>query len=125
MRLNREDNSIVNSMDLIMPYSGEAVGAAEREEDSNILEKRLLDSTMLVLLKEAIKKENGTFNKFNDEELTKEAVSRFQWYLDVVKEHPIKHAGCGIGLNRVTQSLLQLDDIRLSTAYPLNRETLF
>lgn len=125
MRLNRADNTIVNSMDLLMPYSGEAVGAAEREEDYEILKKRLLDSTMLILLKDAIKKENDNFRNYNDEELTKEALSRFQWYLDIVKKYPIKHAGCGIGLNRVTQSLIQSTDIRKSTAYPLNRETLF
>ncbi|MBU2634464.1 MAG: hypothetical protein KJ674_04435 [Nanoarchaeota archaeon] len=124
MRLNRGDNTVVNSMDLLMPYGGEAVGAAEREENYDILKNRLLNSTMLTLLKDAIGKERE-FNEYGGIELEREAVSRFKWYLDVVKEHPIEHAGCGIGLTRVTQSLLQSTDIRDSTAYPLNRETLF
>ncbi|MFH1211620.1 MAG: amino acid--tRNA ligase-related protein, partial [Candidatus Woesearchaeota archaeon] len=124
MRLNREDNTIVNSMDLIMPYSGEAVGAAEREEDYNILRKRLEESDMLRLLKDAVKKESRFTGKSSDE-IHKEAMSRFDWYVDIIKNKPISHAGCGIGINRVCQAILNTDDIRHATAFPLNRETLF
>lgn len=124
MRLNREDPTVVNSMDLLMPSSGEAVGAAEREEDYKILMKRLLESDMLRLLKQAIQQENG-FGRHTHHKLEEEALSRFKWYLDIIKQKPITHAGCGIGLNRVTQSLLNSKDIRECTVYPMNRETLF
>ncbi|MDD5253842.1 MAG: hypothetical protein PHG05_01920 [Candidatus Nanoarchaeia archaeon] len=124
MRLNRTENLVVNSMDLIMPYSGEAVGAAEREEDFKILLKRLRESDMLRLLKEEIKNEQK-FVGVNEGKINEEAEKRFEWYLNIIKEKPIRHAGCGIGINRVTQAILKASDIRHSTAFPLNRETLF
>jgi len=124
MRLNREDNTIVNSMDLIMPYSGEAVGAAEREENHLILKKRLNDSSMLELLKEAMTKETG-YENCTKQEIHTKALERFDWYMNIIKSYPITHAGCGIGINRVTQSILQTKDIRYATAFPMNRETLF
>ena len=124
MRLNRDDKTIVNSMDLLMPYSGEAVGAAEREENYTILTKRLENSSMLKLLKEAITKEIG-YENCNDTELHSVAMQRFDWYMNIIKNYPIIHAGCGIGINRVTQSILQTTDIRYATAFPMNRETLF
>ncbi|MBN1385420.1 hypothetical protein JW968_00405 [Candidatus Woesearchaeota archaeon] len=124
MKVNRDDGSVVNSMDLLMPFSGEAVGAAEREESHGRLVERLESSDMLRLLKEAIKEEYG-FSAFSDKELHSEALRRFDWYMKIIKEHPIPHAGCGIGISRVTQSILQQKDIRKSTAFPLNRATLF
>lgn len=125
MRLNREDPSIVNSMDLILPYGGEAVGAAEREENYDVLKKRLEKSEMLKLLKRAIKYEEHECMFMSDEVIHDEAMSRFEWYMSIVKEKPIKHAGCGIGINRVMQTLLKCDDIRYSTAFPMNIETMF
>ena len=107
MRRNEENPKVVNSADLILPCSGEAVGAAEREHDHELLKKKLLESEMYKRLKE----------KGKD-------IKDFGWYLNVVKEKPIKHAGCGIGLNRVTQFILGIDDIRASTAYPMNRISL-
>ena len=124
MRLVRDDNSVVHSMDLLMPYSGEAVGAAEREEDYEILMQRLKNSDMFGLMKEEIKKEKG-FEEHSEEKLGEEGMKRFEWYTNIIRKHPLKHAGCGIGINRVTQALLQTKDIRHSTAYPLNRETVF
>lgn len=124
MRVNRSDSRIVNSMDLLMPYSGESVGAAEREEDHQILRNRLEESDMLRLLKDAIGSEKE-FENFDSSQLFTEAMSRFDWYMDVIKQHPITHAGCGIGINRVVQSILKTDDIRYATAFPMNRETLF
>jgi asparaginyl-tRNA synthetase len=124
MRLNRDDKTVVNSMDLLMPYSGESVGAAEREENHTILLERLLKSDMYKLLKDAISKE-PLYNRYSDEKLSKEASRRFDWYMNIIKENPVRHAGCGIGINRVSQAILQTDDIRNSTAFPMNKETLF
>ena len=108
MRENDYRSEIVNSSDLIMPGSGEAVGAAEREYRHDKLKERLENSTMMQQLKNL----GGS-------------IEDFSWYLDCVKNNGIKlHSGCGIGLNRVTQFVLGADDIRKSTVFPLNSETI-
>ncbi len=108
MRVNRERKEIVNSADLILPISGEAVGSAEREFDYKILIKRFEKSQMYAKMKDA-----GVTMK------------DLGCYLKIVKKNEIpKHAGCGIGMERVLQSLLSPcpTDIRLfSQAYILNR----
>jgi len=123
MRVNRKDERIVNSGDLLLPYSGEAVGSAEREEDVSILERRLRESDMMRLMKERLST-RPEFAGGDYQQLEGEVMNRFRWYLDLIKEDPIKHAGCGIGFNRVAQAVLQATDIRAVTAYPLNKETI-
>ena len=103
----RRNGNLVNSCDLILPHSGEAVGAAEREHDFDLLKEKLLKSEMYEKL----------LNRGKD-------IRDFEWYLNIVREHPIQHAGCGIGLNRVMQFILASDDIRACTPFPLNRESL-
>lgn len=120
MRENRQNPKVVNSMDLLLPYSGEAVGAAEREEEVARLCKRLEKSTMLKLMLEASK----TRSNKTEHELKEEFISKFDWYIDLVERFPIRHAGCGIGKNRVTQAFLSSTDIRACAAYPLNKESL-
>jgi asparaginyl-tRNA synthetase len=108
MRENDFRTDIVNSSDLILPGSGEAVGAAEREYRYDKLKERLENSMMM----QQLKARGGN-------------IEDFQWYLDCVKTNGIKlHSGCGIGLNRVTQFVLGADDIRKSTVFPLNSETI-
>lgn len=108
MRENDHRPEIVNSTDLILPESGEAVGAAEREYRYEKLKERLENSTML----QQLKLRGGSIQNFN-------------WYLECVKNNGIKlHSGCGIGLNRVTQFVLGADDIRKCTVFPLNSETI-
>jgi aspartyl/asparaginyl-tRNA synthetase len=47
----------------------------------------------------------------------------FDWFLSFYKNNKANlHSGCGIGFNRVTQSLLMLDDIRACTVFPQNSE---
>ncbi len=108
MRENDENPEIVNSADLLLPMSGEAVGAAEREYRYERLYERLVNSTMFKQLVE----KGGS-------------IEDFDWYLDFYKEHNnVLHSGCGIGLNRVTQFVLGAEDIRATTAFPLNRESI-
>lgn len=107
MKTNSKNPQMVNSTDLILPHSGEAVGAAEREYEYKALYERLKESSMLKQLVER----GGS-------------ISDFQWYLDFYKRHNVPHAGCGIGLNRVTQFVLGTDDIRATTVFPLNKESL-
>lgn len=101
--LNAANPNRVLSCDLLLPYSGEAVGAAVREEDHNVLVKKLLESPMFAMLKER----GHTLEDFSE-------------YLDEVRDHAVPHAGCGIGLYRVMQSVVQTDDIRLASTYLLN-----
>lgn len=107
MRRNESAEKIVDSADLILPYSGEAVGSAQREHDADVLEEKLKNSTMLKLLQE----KGGS-------------IEDFRWYLNFVRDFPMQHSGCGIGLNRVMQFVLASGDIRATTAYPMNRISL-
>ncbi|MFH1174402.1 MAG: asparagine--tRNA ligase [archaeon] len=108
MRQNDDNPDIVNSSDLIMPYSGETVGAAERENNYDRLVERLQQSEMFKKLK--------TRGKSLDD---------FEDYLTMVKENPILHSGCGIGFGRLSQAVLGVDDIRIATPYPLQPGTLY
>jgi asparaginyl-tRNA synthetase len=108
MKQNAYNPSVVNSTDLVLPFSGEAVGAAEREYEYEPLLKRLEESNMLRQLRER----GGSIHDFD-------------WYLEFYRQHGGKpHSGCGIGLNRVTQSVLGNNDIRTSTVFPMNKQTL-
>jgi len=108
MRENDENPNIVNSCDLILPLSGEAVGGAEREYRYEKLKERLEQSTMLKMLIA-----NGG------------SIKNFDWYLNFYKERTAGlHSGCGVGFNRVTQSVLGANDIRACTVFPINRETI-
>lgn len=108
MRQNRENPLVVNSADLVLPFSGEAVGSAEREDDFPLLYDRLLKSPMFKILSK-----RGV------------AISEFEDYLNLVSENPVLHSGCGVGFSRVSQSVLGFSDIRQATNYPLNAEALY
>jgi len=109
MRENPDNPEIVNSADLLLPWSGEAVGAAEREHHYERLVERLLESPMYRML---VERGGG--------------LEDFDWYLEFWREYDGKlHSGCGIGAARVVQSILGLGDIRQATAFPMNRANLF
>ena len=71
----------------------------------------------------AIAKEQGMQDK-NYEELRQEGMGRFDWYMEIVRKHPIQHAGFGMGKNRLFQSFLAASDIRVAGTYVLNRDNL-
>jgi aspartyl/asparaginyl-tRNA synthetase len=52
------------------------------------------------------------------------SIEDFKWYLEFYEKNRCPHSGCGIGLNRVTQFILGTDDIRATTAFPMNRESI-
>jgi asparaginyl-tRNA synthetase len=108
MRQNDHDFRIVNSADLILPFSGESVGAAERHFEYESIHSRLKNSPMLKQLEQR----GGS-------------IEDFKWYLDLLKQgNQVPHAGCGIGLNRVTQFVIGASDCRMTTVFPQNRESL-
>jgi aspartyl/asparaginyl-tRNA synthetase len=53
------------------------------------------------------------------------SIHDFDWYLEFYRQYGgAPHAGCGIGLNRVTQFVLGTNDIRASTVFPQNKQTI-
>lgn len=77
--------------DLLLPKSGESVGAAIREGDPKVCKEQLQESIMLKHMKEM-----GI-----DE-------SDFDWYFEVLSSTPPEYnsAGCGLGFERIVQSIL-------------------
>lgn len=108
MKTNEDDPRVVNSADLILPFCGEAIGAAEREIEYEKVCAKLERSNML----RQLRKRGGS-------------IGDFDWYLRHLREgRSLPHAGFGMGVSRVTQFVLGRWDIRKSTLFPINRETI-
>lgn len=97
----------VLSADLILPFSGEAVGAAQRVWKPEELEWRLKNSKMLKRLK---KKGGG--------------LEDFKWYLKRIREKSVMHSGCGFGIARILKFIRRKDDIKEVVTFPSNQENI-
>lgn len=102
-----ENPSRVLSADLILPFGGEAVGAAQRVHQFGELKWRLENSRMFKRLK----------NKGG-------GIEDFSWYLKKVKEENVPHAGCGFGTARILKFLRGEKDIQKVIAFPSNQENI-
>ncbi len=91
MRLN-EDNKTVAAMDLLVPGIGEIIGGSQREERLDYLEKRMDEM--------GLKKED------------------YEWYLDLRKYGSVKHAGFGLGFERLIMYLSGMANIRDTIPFP-------
>lgn len=108
MKNNAEDPRVVNSTDLILPFSGESTGASERETNHDKLKEKLVKSAMY----ERLIQLGHTYEDF-------------LWYLDAHKDKDIPlHSGCGIGMARVAQFIMGKEDIRECVPFLLNSENL-
>ncbi len=96
MRLN-EDNKTVAAMDLLVPGVGEIIGGSQREERLEVLQNRM--------------KESG----LNAED--------YGWYLDIRKYGGVKHAGYGLGFERVIMYLTGMANIRDVISFPRTANT--
>jgi asparaginyl-tRNA synthetase len=108
MKENEDDPRLVNSTDLLLPGAGESAGAAEREHEHAKIVERLTSSAMYeTLLTNGARPED------------------FDWYLDahVDREIPL-HSGAGIGMARLAQFILGVDDIREAVPFLVNRDNL-
>jgi len=94
----------VQSADLILPISGEAVGSAARISDYRTLKKRLEHSRMFKRLEEL----GGS-------------MADFSWYAKRIQEKSVPHAGCGFGMSRILRWLKNTDDIKKAVAFPSNQ----
>ena len=91
MKLN-EDGKTVAAMDLLVPGVGEIIGGSQREDKLELLEARM--------------DELG----FDKEE--------YWWYLELRKYGSIRHAGYGLGFERVIMYLTGVSNIRDVISFP-------
>ena len=91
MRLN-EDQKTVAAMDLLVPGVGELIGGSQREERQDVLEGRMAEM--------GLHKED------------------YWWYLDTRKYGGTKHAGYGLGFERMIMYVTGMTNIRDVVPFP-------
>ncbi|MFA6307292.1 MAG: amino acid--tRNA ligase-related protein [Patescibacteria group bacterium] len=102
---SKDNPGRVLSSDLILPFGGEAVGAAARVHILDELVKRLKNSKMYKRLQE----------KGGD-------ISDFEWYINhIEKNGAVPHAGCGFGMSRILQYISGKTDITEAVTFPSNK----
>ncbi len=91
MRVN-EDNKTVAAMDLLVPGVGEIIGGSQREERLEVLEERM-----------------KALNLSHEE---------YWWYLDLRKYGGTRHAGFGLGFERLIMYITGMSNIRDVVSFP-------
>lgn len=91
MRMN-DDGKTVAAMDMLVPGVGELIGGSQREERLDRLEARMNELSM----------------KPED----------YYWYLELRKYGGAKHAGFGLGFERLIMYLTGISNIRDVEAFP-------
>ena len=91
MRLN-DDGKTVAAMDLLVPGVGEIIGGSQREERLDVLRARMAE-----------------LNLSEDD---------YWWYLNLRKYGGTKHAGFGLGFERIIMYLTGVSNIRDVLPYP-------
>ena len=91
MRLN-DDNETVAAVDLLVPGSGELVGGSQREERLDYLLKRMEEMNV--------------------------PLEGMEWYVNLRKYGGNKHAGFGLGFERLVMYVTGVENIRDVIPYP-------
>ena len=91
MRVN-DDNNTVAACDLLVPGVGELVGGSQREERYDVLEARMKEMNM--------------------------ETEHLQWYMDLRRYGGCKHAGFGLGFDRMLMYLTGMQNIRDVEPFP-------
>lgn len=91
MRMN-DDKKTVAACDLLVPGVGEIIGGSQREERLGLLRQRMNEAGM---------SEDG-----------------YEWYLDLRKYGGVKHAGYGLGFERMMMYLTGMSNIRDVIPFP-------
>jgi len=102
-----ENPARVLSADLILPFGGEAVGAAQRVHKFEELKWRLENSRMF-------KRLQAKGGELND----------FAWYFERIKEKSVPHSGCGFGIGRIMKFLTGEENIKRVITFPSNQANL-
>ena len=91
MRQN-DDGKTVAAADLLVPGVGEIIGGSQREERYDVLDARCKELGM--------------------------DMSEYQWFLDLRKYGGVKHAGFGLGFERMVMYLTGMQNIRDVLPFP-------
>ena len=91
MRLN-DDNKTVAAADCLVPGIGEIIGGSQREERLDVLKKRMAELNL--------KEED------------------YWWYLELRKYGETKHAGFGLGFERLIMYITGMGNIRDVIPFP-------
>ena len=91
MRLN-DDGRTVAAADMLVPGVGELIGGSQREERLELLEKRISELGM--------------------------DAKDYWWYLELRKYGGVKHAGYGLGFERLIMYITGMSNIRDVEAFP-------
>ena len=91
MRQN-EDGKTVAAADMLVPGVGELIGGSQREERLDVLEARMAELGM--------------------------SAADYQWYLDLRRFGSAKHAGYGLGFERLIMYLTGIPNIRDVLPFP-------
>lgn len=96
MRMN-DDNKTVAACDLLVPGVGEIIGGSQREERLDVLKARMKEMNL-------------------DEK-------DYWWYLDLRKYGGVKHAGYGLGFERIIMYITGMSNIRDVLPFPRTPKT--
>ena len=91
MRVN-DDNKTVAACDLLVPGVGEIIGGSQREERMDVLTARMAEMGL--------------------------DAKDYDWYLDLRKYGGVKHAGFGLGFERMIMYLTGMSNIRDVLPFP-------
>ena len=91
MRLN-DDGKTVAAMDLLVPGIGEIIGGSQREERLDVLEQRMAELQL--------------------------SPEDYWWYMDLRRYGGTRHAGFGLGFERLIMYLSGMSNIRDVIAFP-------
>ena len=91
MRVNDDDKTVA-ACDLLVPGVGEIIGGSQREERYDVLERRMSELGL--------------------------NASDYDWYMDLRKYGGVKHAGYGLGFERIIMYLTGMSNIRDVLPFP-------
>ena len=91
MRVNDDDRTVA-AADLLVPGVGEIMGGSQREERLDVLERRIAERGM--------------------------DIGQYGWYLDLRRYGGVKHAGYGLGFERMLMYATGMQNIRDVLPFP-------
>lgn len=110
----------IDSADLILPGSGESVGAAVRLHKLDLLKDRLEHSLMFEhLVARRWEWYIRASKNVSEDDVRASVLNDFQPYFEEVGSHALPHAGCGFGMNRIAQGLMGQSTIEEIDAFPV------